>query len=334
VSGIAPNFQPQSTVRRGIEELYDAYKKGRVKMITVRSRPWVHIGLPVYNGEQYLTEALNSLLAQTYAEFELIICDNASTDRTEEICRAYAAMDTRIRYIRNETNIGAARNYMHAFECSSAKYFKWATCDDLSGPEFLTRCVEILDREPTVVLAYPKTKLMNENGEIPSEYEDGLHLQSSRASERFVRLLQNLRLCNAIYGLMRTEVVKRITPLGSYIMSDICFLGELSLHGKFWEVPEFLFYRRIHHNAYSSQEDISKLLEFYNPWNRHQPILIKCRYYKEHFASVVRSPLGMLEKMWLNCYLLRMIINDRDELKNELYIAMRQVFYRMRRSTF
>jgi glycosyltransferase involved in cell wall biosynthesis len=303
-------------------------------MITLRSRPWVNIGLPVYNGERYLTEALNSLLAQTYAEFELIICDNASTDRTEEICRTYAAMDTRIRYIRNETNIGAARNYMHAFERSSAKYFRWATCDDLSGPEFLTRCVEILDREPTVALVYPKTKLMNENAEILSEYEDGLHLQSSKAGERFVRLLQNLRLCNAIYGLMRTEVVKRIAPLGSYISSDLCFLGELSLHGKFWEIPEFLFYRRIHPDAYSNQKDVSKQLEFYNPRDRHRSALIKCRYYKEHFSAVARSSLGVLEKVWLNFYLLRMAIWDRDTLKNEMSIAIRQIVNRVRGSTF
>jgi glycosyltransferase involved in cell wall biosynthesis len=321
-------------VRRGIEELYDAYKKGSVRMITVRSRPLVHIGLPVYNGERYLTEALNSLLAQTYTEFELIICDNASTDQTEEICRAYAAMDTRIRYIRNETNIGAARNYMHAFERSSAKYFRWATCDDLSAPEFLTRCVEILDREPTVALAYPKTKLINENGEILSEYEDSLHLQSSNPRERFARLLQNLRLCNAIYGLMRTEVVKRIAPLGSYISSDICFLGELSLHGKFWEIPEFLFYRRIHPDAYSNQKDISKWLEFYNPRDRHQSALIKCRYYKEHFSVVVRSPLGVLEKVWLNFYLLRRVLWDRDTLKDEMSVAIRQVVNRVRRSVF
>jgi glycosyltransferase involved in cell wall biosynthesis len=298
-------------------------------MVTVRNRPLVNIGLPVYNGEQYLTEALNSLLAQTYAEFELIICDNASTDRTEEICRTYAVMDTRIRYIRNETNIGAARNYMHAFECSSAKYFRWATCDDLTGPEFLTRCVEVLDREPTVVLAYPKTKLMNENGEILSEYEDGLHLQSSKAGDRFTRLLQNLRLCNAIYGLMRTEVVKRIAPLGSYISSDICFLGELSLHGKFWEVPEFLFYRRIHPGAYSKQKDFSRCLEFYNPQDRHHSALIKCRYYKEHFSFVKRSPIGVLEKIRLNFYLLRVIIWDRDEIKNEISVVIRQTLSRV-----
>src|SRR5262245_42112985 len=113
-----------------------------------RNKPRVSIGLPVYNGAQYLAEALDSLLAQTYANFELIICDNASTDQTEEICHAYAKRDKRIYYIRNKTNIGASRNYMHTFERASAEYFRWATYDDISAQDFLARCIEVLDREP------------------------------------------------------------------------------------------------------------------------------------------------------------------------------------------
>src|SRR5262245_38883261 len=121
-------------------------------MMQGHSRPRVSIGLPVYNGERYLAETLNSMLAQTFEDFELIICDNASTDQTEQICRFYAGKDTRICYVRNATNLGAAKNYRRTFELSSGDYFRWANCDDLFAPESLACCVEILDWKPSVVL--------------------------------------------------------------------------------------------------------------------------------------------------------------------------------------
>ena len=114
--------------------------------MTTPRAPRVSIGLPVYNGERYIAETLDSLLAQTFHDFELIISDNASQDRTEEICRSYASTDTRVRYVRNATNLGAPRNYRRAFELSSGEYFRWANCDDLFSPESLARCVEVLDR--------------------------------------------------------------------------------------------------------------------------------------------------------------------------------------------
>ena len=111
----------------------------------LNNKPRVSIGMPVFNGENYLAEALDSLLTQTFSDFELIISDNASTDKTEEICRAYAVRDQRIRYFRNQENLGASRNYNRVFELSSGEYFKWAAHDDLCAPEFLGRCVDVLD---------------------------------------------------------------------------------------------------------------------------------------------------------------------------------------------
>ena len=127
--------------------------------------PAVSIGLPVYNGEAHLAEALDSLLAQTFSDFELIISDNASTDRTAEICRAYAARDPRIRYTRQEQNRGAAWNYNRVFALASGRYFKWFSHDDLCSQNYFERCVEILERDPAVVLSYGKTTLVDESGE-------------------------------------------------------------------------------------------------------------------------------------------------------------------------
>ncbi len=104
-------------------------------------KPPVAIGLPVFNAEKYLSQAVDSILAQTFSDFHLIISDNASTDRTQEICQAYAAQDNRIRYSRNHRNLGASPNFNRVFELSSHQYFKWAPHDDMIAPEFLARCV-------------------------------------------------------------------------------------------------------------------------------------------------------------------------------------------------
>src|SRR5579871_3942080 len=113
----------------------------------------VSIGLPVHNGERYLREAIDSLLAQTYRDFELIISDNGSTDGTEAICRAYAAADPRIRYYREEQNRGCAWNWNRVFALARGEIFKWAAHDDVCAPRLVERCLEALDRCPEAVLS-------------------------------------------------------------------------------------------------------------------------------------------------------------------------------------
>src|SRR5580692_5215252 len=93
--------------------------------------PRLSIGLPVYNGEDYLAESLDALLGQTYTDFELIISDNASTDATADICRMYQEKDGRIRYIRQPNNSGSAPNHNFVSDVSHGDLFKWAGADDL-----------------------------------------------------------------------------------------------------------------------------------------------------------------------------------------------------------
>src|SRR3954468_18589343 len=109
------------------------------------SVPRLSIGLPVYNGEDFLAESLDSLLGQTYENFELIISDNASTDATADICRGYANHDSRVRYLRQQHNIGLAPNHNFVFSESRGELFKWAAADDLYGRDLLKLCVEALD---------------------------------------------------------------------------------------------------------------------------------------------------------------------------------------------
>src|SRR6267143_3848257 len=120
----------------------------------MQSAPLLSIGLFVYNGERFLEETLDSILSQTFTDFELIISDNASTDSTGEISEAYVRRDSRIRYYRGEKNMGAGWNVRRVYELATGKYFKQAAVDDLLEPDFLRRCVEVLERDPDCVVAY------------------------------------------------------------------------------------------------------------------------------------------------------------------------------------
>jgi glycosyltransferase involved in cell wall biosynthesis len=286
--------------------------------------PRVSIGMPVYNGARYIEETLDSLLAQTFEDFELNICDNASKDRTEQICRAYEDKDSRISYTRNAENLGAAKNYRCAFERSSGEYFRWANCDDLFAPEGLARCVEILDQEPSVVLTYPKTMLIDERGREISGYEDRLDLRCAKASRRFIECHSLLGLNNIIYGLMRAGIVRQTGLLRNFPGGDIPLVAELSLYGRFWEIPEFLFYRRIHRESSSSyKDDVGATQEFFDPKTKGQFALSEWKHLWAHCESVMRAPLGRSEKLRLGYFLIRMGIWNRSKLARELLGAMR-----------
>ncbi|MEO1060911.1 MAG: glycosyltransferase [Actinomycetota bacterium] len=209
--------------------------------------PRVSLGLPVFDGEDYLEETIASIEAQTMGDFELIICDNASTDRTEEICRKLAARDPRVQYHRNERNLGAAPNYNRTFELATAPYFKWVAYDDLLEPTFLQACVDELDAaDDDVVLVYPRTVLIDGEGTEIGLYDDRLDLRERSLTRRLVHFASKWRLCNPVFGVIRSDVLARTSLIGAYPSSDVTLLGELALLGRYHELDQPLFRRRIH----------------------------------------------------------------------------------------
>src|SRR3982751_6015938 len=130
----------------------------------MRRRPRVSIGMPVFNAQRYLREAIESLLGQTMGDFELILSDNASTDSTAEICQAFVCRDSRVKYFRNETNLGVVANFNLAFTRARGRLFKWAAYDDLHAPEYLERCAAVLDREPGVGICHSLTRSIDGAG--------------------------------------------------------------------------------------------------------------------------------------------------------------------------
>jgi glycosyltransferase involved in cell wall biosynthesis len=231
--------------------------------------PRVSIGLPIYNGEKYLAETLDSLLAQSLQDFEIVVCDNASTDRTPAICQRYQAQEPRIRYFRNGRNIGAAPNFNRVFELSSAPLFHGGACDDLYEPRFLERCVEVLDHDPGVVLSHARTKLIGEKGEplvfdrerncYIDSYGDfkgtsgdvmrpqPFHIGEATSPEmRFREVLWLMGWSLPLSGVIRRDALLATGLYASYSGADKVLLAELVLKGRFHEVEEELFAKRIH----------------------------------------------------------------------------------------
>jgi glycosyltransferase involved in cell wall biosynthesis len=213
--------------------------------VTGERSPRVSIGLPVYNGERYLEEAIASMLAQTFTDFELIVIDNASTDRTPDICAKFAEIDPRVKYSRNAENIGGTRNQNLTLAKARGEYFRWAAHDDACEPDLLLRCVEALDARPDLVLCVPWVRSVHGDAEelgvrVPDEGT------APTPSGRVRELLRWQHPGEQQYGLMRTDAIRRVRPLDGYPGSDRVMLCELALIGRFAVVPETLFVKRFH----------------------------------------------------------------------------------------
>jgi glycosyltransferase involved in cell wall biosynthesis len=211
----------------------------------VSGGPRLSVGLPVYNGEEYLAESLDALLGQSYEDFELIISDNASTDATPDICRSYEKQDSRIRLFRQSRNLGASPNHNFVVAQAKGELFKWASYNDLYARDLLQRCVEALDEYPDVVLAHARTVAIDNAGEVTKAFEYPLSTASPRTPERFASMLFGSG-GDDFYGVIRTSILRRIRPHGSYHHADRTIITELSLYGPFYQVPEWLYFRREH----------------------------------------------------------------------------------------
>ncbi len=287
------------------------------------SIPLISVGLPVYNGEKYLRSSIDSILAQTFDDFELIISDNASTDGTENICREYADRDARIQYFRNEKNLGAAGNYNILVEKARAKYFRWQNADDYIEPNLHELCFKILEKNPDCVLTFGKTKVIDAEGDLIEKYEDNLHIVDERAADRFVRFKKNVGQTNAIYGLMRLNALRKTHLFRKFKSSDTNFMGELCLYGKFIQIPEYLFYRRMHEGASSWDRKNTKVQrDFWDP----SAEAFNYQHIKKHFAyysDVLKGNIPISDKIRILIFLLRNTRHSRHHLWNDLIYSLK-----------
>lgn len=209
--------------------------------------PMVSIGMPVYNGEAYLADAIEALLAQTFTDFELIICDNASTDNTAEICRGYAARDRRIRYLRNARNLGAGPNFDLAFHHARGQYYQWAAHDDMFAPDYLARTVAALEANPDAVLCTVGIIEIGADGEQLRQYRTPLdRTVSADPVERVACVIHTRHQAEDFFGLYRRSALIGTALIGTYSGSDRVLLAEVAMRGRWVRLPDLLFLHREH----------------------------------------------------------------------------------------
>ncbi|WP_230281168.1 glycosyltransferase family 2 protein [Croceicoccus sp. Ery15] len=224
-------------------------------MDTVKSR--VVLAMPVYNGENFVAEAIESILGQDYADFRLIVTDNASTDGTGDIVRDIAKRDKRIAYVRNPENLGASRNYNLGYELSSSEYLKWCAHDDLLSENYLGECVAALDADEGLALAFGKTISIDPNGKrLPPVPWDTPDIDNPDAAARFRQIIDLFgRMCFPIFGLMRRSALAKTDLHPSYYGSDQALLAELALRGRWKRIEHAILWNRDHNQRSLAIED-------------------------------------------------------------------------------
>ena len=259
--------------------------------------PRVSVGLPVYNAARYLSESIESLLAQDFADLEVIVADNASTDDTAEICRRYVKEDDRVVFLPSAVNRGLAWNHNRTVHAASGTYFKWAAYDDVHAPTFVSRCVQVLDEDDEVVLAYPLTVDIDDDGTVFHEWPPTHRASAPTPSARFRDVMLHERQCFPIYGLMRIDVLRATPLMGAFPSSDQPLLAELALRGRFHEIPERLFLHREHpHRSMSAFALPRARMAFYDPSRADAITFPQYRLGYEFMRAVSRAPIPRSEK--------------------------------------
>lgn len=297
----------------------------------MRGDPRVSVGLPVFNGDRYLEEAIDSILAQDYTDFELVISDNASTDRTQEICDYVQRADPRVRYERQPDNRGAAWNHNRVFELSRGEYFKWAAADDLLAPGFLRSCVAALDAEPAVVAAHPRTIQIGPHGEELGRRSLDGRTEDPRPHRRFVEMTVYHLECHPVFGLIRADVLRRTDLMGGYTSSDRVLLADLALQGPFREVEEDLFLNRDHPaRSVAAYPERRGRAVWFDPSNAGRLLFPTWRVGEELVRVVLRSPLPPREKALCLVQLGPWASRYRGFLANDVVMGGRELAARAR----
>ena len=265
--------------------------------------PRLSIGLPVYNGENFLPESLESLLGQSYEDFELIISDNASHDGTETICRKYADQDSRIRYFRQQRNIGSAPNHNFVIEQARGELFKHGSHDDLYARDLLELCVAALDEYPHVVLAHSWSAVIDSSGAVTKLVEYPVDTAAPRAPDRFRSMLFD-GWGDDEGGVVRTDVLRRTALHASHHFADRTYTAEIALHGPFYMIPDWLYFRREHPGQGGKLGSVRKRCANMDPRRASRLRNPTARLYTEYiwgYASAIRrAPLTLVERQ--ECY--------------------------------
>lgn len=282
------------------------------------SQPLAAIGVPVFNGERWLRSTVESLLEQSFNNLEVVISDNASTDKTAEICAALCAADNRVRYVRNPENVGLFRNYDLAFHSTNSEYFKWCAVGDLCDRTFIAKSVAILEKFNDVVLVHSRTKLIGDIPDNPERYAVELNLIDDDPVVRFCDYLNKVRLNNVMNGLMRSKELKKTSLNRVFHASDKCMMAELALRGKFVEIPEDLFLRRMQADTATALMSAEATDRLFADEPVSPALLSHWKTELTLITGILKSPTSMSQRLRLFSYMSKRLVWQRRKLFEEL----------------
>ncbi len=276
--------------------------------------------MPVYNADRTLAAAVESLLAQTFGDFELIVSDNASTDATSDLLARYAALDRRLQIVRQPQNLGANPNYSEVARRARGEYFKWASSNDWCAPTFFQRCIDVLDVRSDVVLAFPRTKLFVTTPEDGEEYPYDFALESDRPADRFVQFASRVRLNNVCNGVIRGGALRRTRLVPRYCRSDLVLIAHLALLGKFAQVPEPLFFRRMDPQSATCLMSADGWRQHHYPRPDARALFQSWRLRADWFRVALAAPVPVMDRAlafvyaaWMCCHDWRGLLHDLQE---------------------
>jgi glycosyltransferase involved in cell wall biosynthesis len=302
--------------------------------------PRVTFGVPVYNGAKHIRSALDSLLAQTYTDFEIVISDNASADDTPKICLEYVERDKRVSFQRNARNLGMIRNFRQVFELSRGSHFAWASDHDLWHPRWLETMMKVLDENPDVILAYSRSVGMDDGGnelfKEPRTFDTSGMSKNQRVR---AACTQMVGAGNIAYGLMRSNAFAKTSVYPSWLMPDRLLFMEMSLHGQYKQVDEYLWKRRYPDgipNLRGVPEDYESIIERQRsnlflgkaPWHTLLPTLAHALGLL--YFVTLRSPSGNYSNAYLGPYMTYLYLRRRRQAaKAELRLLLRRMWNKL-----
>ena len=288
-------------------------------MINQPAIPRVTIGMPVYNGALTIAQSIDSLLAQCFDDFELVISDNASTDDSVRIIESYCLRDARVRLIRQSCNVGANGNFSAVVDAARGEYFKWSTCSDLCSPDFLAHCVTLLDTHPDVVLAAPATRLFEANPDDAIPYAGDIEVMGDSPAERFQRLIETIKLNNAMNGLIRSAALRVRHPvIDHYMQADIVMMSCLALQGKLALVPEAVLLRRMDPRTATILMTKEDDIRHHYPAPDLRSLLPAWRLFLGWQKAVHQTPVAAADKRQAYRYIAKMCFWERGRLLRDI----------------
>jgi glycosyltransferase involved in cell wall biosynthesis len=313
-----------------------------------RHVPRITIGMPVYNGEKFIRATVDSLLAQSFTDFELIVSDNASTDSTEQICREYAVKDPRFIYVRNARNLGPAANYNVSMDMARSDLFKWCAADDVYGPQCLERCIQTIDANPDAVAVYARTKIIDEEGKYVRDYDCELKLSAPHAFQRLAALIfvrHRNHGAHEIWSVMRLAKLREAGHKQALVRADSVLLVRIALLGKMLRLEEFHFFNRDHANRssrYLGKREVradSKLSawlgvgplpngEWWDARLKGKILFPDWRVMQQYYLAVSQTRLSLFERISCHAVLAIFVVKHTPKLLRDVLIAGEQFIRR------